>query len=110
MNQEKSLVQVFPTAELLTDAAHKQGFTPAKVMELLWELTDWTTIKLDKNGEVHESTDGKLRLQALDLLLKATNNFGTKGAKPEDVGGLNDADLTKLEKTANKHSKKKSKK
>jgi hypothetical protein len=54
-----------------------KGMTEDKVAEMLLQLCNWPTIKIDKNGVVHESIDGELRLKAIQLWCKVTGVLKT---------------------------------
>ena len=61
----------------------QKGMTEDKVAEMLLQLCNWPTIKIDKNGNVHESIDGELRLKAIQLWCKVTGVLKTGSTTEE---------------------------
>jgi len=78
----RSAVDIISPSKEMTEQLLKVGMTPENVSKLLMELCNFTTIKIDKNGEVHESIDGKLRMQALELWCKIA---GVTGKSSDEV-------------------------
>lgn len=58
-------IEILPLSEIMTQKLYEAGLTPEQVAKWLFELCNWKNIKVDKNGEVHEFLDGKLRLEAI---------------------------------------------
>ena len=92
--------------EFLTKELQKVGMTDKKVAEMLLELCFWTSSKIDKNGNVHESVDGALRFRALELWAKITGSLApgrseSKSLKANvDLNELTAQEMKKLEKEA----------
>jgi hypothetical protein len=112
-NASKSVVKkissVQPTSEL-KQAIKKAGLDDNTVAKMLFELCNWTTIKIDKNGQVHENIDGSLRLKAIELWNKIMNtNTGPKTVNNNLylLEKLSDNELNELEAEANKSRKNK---
>jgi hypothetical protein len=57
----------------------EKGMTDEKMADALLELINWPTIKIDKNGNVHKSVDGELRLKAIQLWCKLTGVLRSAG-------------------------------
>ena len=93
--------------ENLTKELGKAGMTNKNVANMLLDLCSWTSSKIDKNGNVHESIDGALRLRALELWAKITGSLApgrseSKNLKANvDLNELSDQEMKKLEKEAN---------
>ena len=79
--QEKSPVKLEKISrnEIMTFALEKAGMTPERVAEMLHELCNWETAKVDRDGNVHTFVDGALRLKAIDLWARITG--GKKGTE-----------------------------
>lgn len=101
VKQAKDLVE--KTTENQRDqlqvALKSEGFTPEYIAKLLHDLCYWSTTKADKNGNMHETVDGKLRLEAIKLLadvmdLKSPRKTETKRLNANIEGRL-DQLLTK---------------
>lgn len=92
--------------ENLTRELQKAGMTDKNVAEMLLDLCSWTSSKIDKNGNVHESTDGALRLRAIELWAKITGSLApgrseSKSLKANvDLNELSAAEMKNLEKEA----------
>jgi hypothetical protein len=67
--QEKNLPALLSNFDVVLK---QKGMTEDKMAEALLELVNWETIKIDKNGVVHKSIDGELRLKAIQLWCKLT--------------------------------------
>ena len=95
------------TSKEMEEVLSKKGMTKEFVADKLLELCDFTTIKLDKNGEVHESLDGNLRYRALDLWAKLTGAYSKESSTDKvhnhlHLEKLSDEQLRELEQKANK--------
>ena len=64
--------EISSPASVIEQELLKCGMTPEAVAKMLLELCSWKSYKIDKNGNVHESLDGQLRLHALTLWSKIT--------------------------------------
>jgi hypothetical protein len=90
---------VIPSDSLFTQALYDQGLTPDYMSKQFKKLMKAKSLKIDKNGEVHEMDDFTVRHKALELWAKLTGAFAPTKSESKQLNvsiDMNEDEIDKL--------------
>ena len=95
----RTLEVTLPADAVFSEALKKAGLSDKKMAKHMKDLMDASSMKIDKNGEVHEHIDYPTRLKTLELWAKITGAFAPMKKESKNLNinkGMSDEELDSL--------------